>query len=254
MNTKRAFTLLELLFVIVIIAVLAGILMLALGSVRKNGDRVHALGSFKNLAVGMETYATEHNRELPAEGEDRPTWESAALPESANAWYNAIPRLVQHKALADFAEQPDAFYEKANLLFIPAAMYPKDREERNKRPLFAVSMNSKLRVKELSDRAVRLVNMDNPARTVIFQESGLPGEDPLPGQIAGKYDGQTKSFANRTVARYAGNTHLLFGDGHVACLDAKKVVAPDGKAFFPQIDGNGGEVIWTLDPEADANK
>ena len=253
MNTKRAFTLIELIIVIAIIAVLAGILLPVFSSVLKNGDRAHALGNFRSLAVGMGTYAAEHNLELPAEGEDQPSWESAALPESADAWYNAIPRLARNKALADFAEQPDAFYEKANLLFIPAATYP-NKEERSKRPLFAVSMNSKLRSKDLSDRAVRLVNMQKPARTVIFQEAGVPGEDPLPGQIAGKYDGQTKSFANRTVARYAGKTHLVFGDGHVECLDAKKVVAPDGKAFFPQMNGQGGEVIWTLDPEADANK
>jgi hypothetical protein len=121
-------------------------------------------------------------------------------------------------------------------------------------PLFPVSMNSKLRVKEIAGGRVRLANMQNAARTVIFQESGLPGEEALPGQSAGKYDGQSKSFATRTVARYDGMVHLIFGDGHVSLLPAKDVVDPSGKAYFPQIGDGGGQVYWTLDPDADANE
>jgi prepilin-type processing-associated H-X9-DG protein len=120
--------------------------------------------------------------------------------------------------------------------------------------MFAVSMNSKLRREGIADGRVRLTNMQQPARTVIFQESGLPGEEALRGQDASKYNGQSKSFANRTAARYAGRAHLIFGDGHVELLDAKDVVTPDGKAFYPQISDQGGKVLWTLDPEMDANK
>jgi len=250
MKTNRAFTLMELLVVIAIIVILAGLLIPVLNSMRKKGERVHAGNNFRSLAAGMMTYAGEHDSELPAEGESQPTWQSSAQPESANAWYTAIPRLLGSKGLGDFAE-PDTFYEKKSMLFVPAAEYPKNRRER---PLFAVSMNSKLRVKGVSDGAVRLVNMQRPARTVIFQESGVPGEKPLPGQSAAKYDGQSKSFANRTVARYEGRTHLVFGDGHVELLDAKKVVTASGKAFFPQIGEGGGEVLWTLDPDSDANE
>jgi prepilin-type processing-associated H-X9-DG protein len=115
-------------------------------------------------------------------------------------------------------------------------------------------MNSKLRVKGVSEGAVRLPNLQEGSRTVIFQESGLPGEKELPGQSAAKYDGQSKSFANRTVARYDGRAHLVFADGHVELLDARHVVNSVGEAFFPQIGEQGGQVFWTLDPDADANK
>jgi prepilin-type processing-associated H-X9-DG protein len=92
-----------------------------------------------------------------------------------------------------------------------------------------------------------------PTGPLIFLESGLPGEKSLPGQNPAKYDGQSRSFADRTVARYNGKTHMIFGDGHAELLEAKDVVNSNGLAYFPQIGENGGKVAWTLDPDADAN-
>lgn len=248
MKTTRAFTLIELLVVIAIIAVLASLLVPVLSSVRNSGARAHAMNNFKQLAAGMMIYAGAHDSELPPEGEDRPTWRSAGDAESSEAWYNSIPRALGIRKPADFAEMPQAFYGKSNLLFVAAAKYPKDKIDR---PYFAMAMNSKLRSDEVPD--VRLVNMQQQARTVIFQESGLPGEESLPGQNPAKYDGQSKSFADRTVARYNGKTHMIFGDGHAELLDAKDVVNSNGQAYFPQIGDEGGKVLWTLDPDADAN-
>jgi prepilin-type N-terminal cleavage/methylation domain-containing protein/prepilin-type processing-associated H-X9-DG protein len=248
MKTKCAFTLIELLVAIAIIAVLVGLLSPSLSSVHTASARAQAMNNFKQLASGMILYAGEHDSELPAEGEERPTWQSLGNEETYEAWYNSIPRALGIRKPADFAGMPQAFYEKSNLLFVAAAKYPKDKINR---PYFAMSMNSKLRTDQV--RNVRLVNMQQPAKTVIFQESGLPGEKALPGQNPANYDGQPASFADRTVARYNGKTHMIFGDGHAELLDAKDVVNSNGLAYFPQIGENGGKVLWTLDPEADAN-
>ena len=251
MKTTRALTLIELLVVIAIIAVLASLLMPVFSSVRQSGNRTHAMGNLRQLSAGMILYANEHHGVLPWEGEDQPTWESAALPENATAWYNAVPRALGTKGAGDFAAQPESFYTRKNLLFIPAAQYPGDKKNRL---YFAVSMNSKLRSEDVAVESARLVNIGQPARTVLLQESGLPGEKPLPGQSAGAYDGRASSYAAQTVARYSGKSQLVFADGHVELLDAKDVVDPRGQAFFPQIGDQGGKVLWTLDPTADANE
>ena len=248
MKTNRAFTLIELLVAIAIIAVLVGLLIPSLSSVRTSSARAQAMNNFKQLASGMMIYAGDHDSELPPEGEDRPTWQSFQNEKTYQAWYNSIPQALGIRKPADFAGMPQAFYGKSNLLFVAAAKYPKDEINR---PYFAMAINSKLRTDEV--RNVRLVNMQQPARTVIFQESGLPGEKSLPGQNPAKYDGQSTSFADRTVARYNGKTHMIFGDGHAELLEAKDVVNSNGLAYFPQIGENGGKVLWTLDPDADAN-
>jgi prepilin-type processing-associated H-X9-DG protein len=178
---------------------------------------------------------------------------------SVNAWYNAVPRAASGRGLADFTE-PEKFYEKSNVLVIPAAKYP---ENRTGRPYFAVAMNSKLfGTDERLASSVRVQNMGAPARTVVFFESGLPDEKQLPGQPA--YMARASGYATDVVARYgetSGNelagkqTNIVFGDGHVETLSADAVIAPGGSAHYPQLEQyNGkGKVSWTLDPEANPN-
>ena len=245
---RRAFTLIELLVVIAIIAVLAALLFPAAAAVRKNADRTATMSNLRQLGAGLMSYARENDGEIPVEGESYPTWVSSTNAAYATAWYNIVPRMAGSLGLADFAKNQGDFYSPKNLTFVRAAKYPSTKA---KAPLFAVSMCSKLHNSTYitNDAAVRLQSFQSPASTVIFQESGVTGETPLPGQSA--YDGQSKSFASRTAARYGGNTLMVMADGHVETFAAKDVVTPSGKAYIPQ---SSGKVFWTLDPTVDANQ
>lgn len=248
MKTTRAFTLIELLVVVAIITVLVALCVPLTGILKATRDRAAALNKFRELGSGMLTYSSMHDDEFPSEGEGEPTWASATGAESKDAWYNAIPRLLGKPGVGDYSMKPASYYHKDNLLYIPAAAYPNSKTSR---PYFAVSICSKLRRK--GQETARMLSIQNRARTVIFQESGLPGENLLPGQTPDKYDGQSKSYASRTVARYDGKTLMLFADGHAEFIDAREVVNPSGQAYFPQVGPTGGAVYWTNDPEADAN-
>ncbi len=61
----RAFTLVELLVVIVIIAILAAILMPVLGSAKEAGYRTKCLGNLRQLGAAMQGYAAENNNQYP---------------------------------------------------------------------------------------------------------------------------------------------------------------------------------------------
>jgi prepilin-type N-terminal cleavage/methylation domain-containing protein len=245
----HAFTLVELLVVIAIIAILAGLLFPAFIGARLAANKTASMSNLRQLAAGLVVYAQENNGEIPPMGEASPTWTSSTGLTYATAWYNSVPRLAGIKGLADYSNDQADFYTTQNLTFVRAAKYPTTKASA---PLFAVSMNSKLHDAALvaNDSAVRLQNFQSPANTMLFQESGVAGDTPLPGQSTGSYIGQPSSFATSTVARYNGYTLMIMADGHASQFLASDVVSPTGAAYFPQ---NLGKVYWTMNTTLNAN-
>ena len=64
-QNRRAFTLLELLVVIAIIAIIAALLLPALGKARERGLAMVCLNNTKQLTLGWQLYADDHNGALP---------------------------------------------------------------------------------------------------------------------------------------------------------------------------------------------
>jgi prepilin-type N-terminal cleavage/methylation domain-containing protein len=265
MKTKRAFTLVELLVVVAIIAILALLVSVAAGSFQKKAQIAQSMANLKQLSSGLLNYATSHDGEFPKLGSPQPAW-GAADDKDRDAWYYAVPKAVGARGLGDY-ERPDDFYQKQNLLFLPVAKYPSNKVGR---PYFAVAINASLYGDEDARKtpeslpSLRLANLQMPASTIIFLEVGLPDEDPLPGQGKAGYTGSPQGGPTSVVARYNQSDskelevkrqamiNLIFGDGHMESLQAKDVLDPNGKAYFPQLqqfNGNG-KVSWTLDPEA----
>ena len=269
MRTSRAFTLIELLVVIVIIALLAVMMVVVAAPFQRKAQMVQATASLKQLSSGLLNYTGSHDGELPLLGEESPQWGAPKDEEAKNAWYNSVPVLAGGRALSSF-EAREEFYNKNNLLFIPAAKYPTDKASH---PYFAIAMNEKLFPKRTaspdgasSTASVRLQNMQQATRTVVFFESGVPGEKLLAGQSA--YKGNPSGWASTVAARYGVSdskkvedqneslTNIVFGDGHVETLPAKSVIDPKGGAYYPQLEQSnprGGKVSWTLDPDTNPN-
>lgn len=252
MTSRRAFTLIELLTVIAIIAILALLVTMVAGPVQRTAQMTQGMNNLKQLGSGFMNYTGSHDGQLPELGSPQPAFGGGG---EADAWYNAVPKLAGARGVRDFTNARD-FYQKSNPLYVPAAKYPPNPSQ----PLFAIAMNSRLHV---GDTPARLVNMGAPASTVILLETGIPGEDPLPGQSGGDYNGSSAGGPNNVAARYkrpsSNNvdalresvTNLLFADGHAESLQIKDVVTTSGAAYFPQLPQHGGQgkVCWTLDPE-----
>ena len=67
---RAAFTLVELLAVIGIIALLIAILLPALGKARKQAQEVKCMNNIRQLCLAMITYADTHMGYIPADGGD----------------------------------------------------------------------------------------------------------------------------------------------------------------------------------------
>ncbi len=248
---SKGFTLMEILVVIAIILVLAAIAFPVISSVQNRANKVWVMNNMKQLGAALASYASQNDGQLPAEdAKGIDTWSAAAKPESAKAWYNALPVILSHKSVAQYASNPHAYYSKENMIFVPGAKYP-DTDQKFAMPLFAIAINTKLQRKDASgEKSVRLSQITNPSRTVAFLEQGIKGEVKAMAQQP-KYDGSPKGSAKSFVARYNGVGVLTFIDGHAETIEGSDILEENGQFRFPV---QPGDIIWCKTPEEDPNK
>lgn len=221
--------------------------------IRQSSYKADTLGRMNKISAAVRTYTAQHEGLLPeedAKGSD--SWKAAAAPTSANVWYNALPKLMGGRSVADYASSPSEFYTPANVLYVPGADYPEKRKL--EQPYFAIAMNTKLQRKNADGikQDLKLSDIVNPSRTVLFLEQGLPGEARSMAQQTKKdYDGASKGSAKSFVARYRNKGWLLFADGHTQDVPAHELLTETGRIPFPP---GPDDVIWTHSPEEDPNK
>jgi prepilin-type N-terminal cleavage/methylation domain-containing protein len=248
-----AFTLMEILVVVAIILILAAIAFPVYSAIQQKAYKAMATRNMQQLAAALNTWAAQNDGTLPDEDAKGPdTWQAAALPESNNAWYNCLPRMLGMKGVGDYTKTPRDYYTKENLLFLPGAEYP-DTDKKLVNPLFAIAINTKLQRKDPdSDKKsqLKLSMITHPSRTVMFLEQGLPNEKKAAAVQSNKdYDGSPKGSAKSMAGRYSGAGVLTFFDGHAESPQVKDVLTETGRFPFPQTD-----IVWTRTPEEDPNK
>lgn len=247
---NHGFTLMELMVVIAIILVLAAIAFPVFTTVQQRANKGVAIQAMRQLASASAAYTSQNDGELPHEdttGTD--DWRAAADAANDKAWYNALPKLMGTRTVGDYAKTPREFYTKQNFLFLPGATYP-EGDKKLVMPFFAIAINTKLQTRGKNDEKppVKLAQLMNASKTVLFLEQGLPTEKRAhPTQK--KYDGSCKGSAKSFVARYGDQGALCFVDGHVEMVDAKDILTETGAFPFPP-EG----IIWSVNADVDPNK
>lgn len=215
----RAFTLIEMLVVIGIIAILAAMLLPALAKAKEKAKAVNCLSNVKQWAYGIHLYVEDNHEFFPYEGRQG---DPINVAPNTEAWYNVVPPLAKIPTLvAMYQEGEPPLPGTKNIFTCPTVRKGPPAPPTFATPFFMYGFNN--RMDPNGPDRFRLSQVVRPSETVIVTENS---EDDYPS-TSGVY----------TPARHNMRASLGFVDGH-----AESVHTNDYRRNPPE-DGIGRDEI-----------
>jgi prepilin-type N-terminal cleavage/methylation domain-containing protein/prepilin-type processing-associated H-X9-DG protein len=161
MKTDRAFSLIEVLVVIALIAILAGLLLPALSRTREKAKSAYCLSNLKQWGLATHLFVAENNGLLPKDGFATPT-----LPgHFVSGWYVQLPEM---SGIAPYLSMPwrtNASVEPG----LSAWICPANSRRSNGNLLFHYCLNSQVNG---FLQQVRITRIPDPSATVWLFDNG----------------------------------------------------------------------------------
>ena len=154
---ESGFSLIEMLFVVAVIMILAGLMFPIAGSVRARAQRAGCLNNLRQWGLALNLYLDEHRGVYPA-------WKTGK-----NAWYEVLPSYLDRPAMSEETVFPGQGRKSVFLC-------PSDRGDGVEQGDYYSSYTFNTHV-SVSDGAKRQHQIKNPDKFVVFSETAV-GEKP----------------------------------------------------------------------------
>lgn len=242
-SEPAAFTLLELLVVVGIIAILAGLLLPALSAAKSRALSARCLSNMKQFGLALQLYAGDHQDLIPPnkDGQGIPLgeawvegWLGLPGPDCTNVLY------LRRSLIGKYIGEPKIWR-------CPAAKDPKVGTSKMPR-VRTVSLNGFLGAPTNAPGTTyrRLGEITRPAETLAFLEERAETINDGCFSMQWNFDKtnpQTWILRDKPAVIHRGAANLSFADGHVAARrwrDERTLTAPRDDALMP---GNV-DVLW----------
>lgn len=190
MTRVRAFTLIELLVTIAIIAILAALLLSAIGHAKARAQAIACRNNLRQWGTATQLYAAENGDRLPQDGATSGT-------STEHGWYVDLPRALDLPSYREMPWRTNRRSEPGHCIWI----CPSNRRRSNGTNLFHYCLNKHVNGTGTGNQ-IRLVSIPHPTVTVwLFDNGGI---------------GPVAEWNNVHSNLHSHGAQFTFLDGHAA--------------------------------------
>ncbi len=218
MRLNRSFTLTEMLVVIAVIGILAGLLLPTLHHSKEYAYTTTCINNLKQWGDALHVYAADHGDFLPPEG-----WANPKLPSHfVNGWYVQLPQVLRIPPLYGMPWRTDSNIYPHNSVWI----CPSNPRRSNGYELFHYCLNEYVDGTGANDQPTTLSAVPRPSDVVYLFDSK---NEPAIGSW---------TFVHTNL--HTGGANFLFLDSHVVRLKAADYWDPVTQKAIT----NNPSIVW----------
>ena len=170
MRASRAFTLVELLVTIGVIAILAAMILPVLGSARDTTRAITCLNNLQQWGNATHLYTLDNDGFLPKDGWPNPGLVPKVSQET-NSWYVLLPKAIGLPSYFEMPWRSNATVDLGHSIWI----CPSNTRRSNGTNLFQYCLNGLIDGTGKNEHRVRLEDLPKPASIVhLFDSKNLP--------------------------------------------------------------------------------